>query len=120
MLCTVKQRRETWLTIGMKLCGKTQFNEAITCYGLDKRKEIKFIMDEVDRVRAKCTWDKCLGSVSMQAENLKDAEKSHADTLNLKQGEIDRLSTGNLSLFALNAEPSGHIAMISGELFAEP
>jgi hypothetical protein len=56
----------------------------------------------------------------MQAENLKDAEKSHADTLNLNQGEIDRLRAENVSLFALNAKPPGQITMISVQLFAEP
>uniref|UniRef100_A0A8R7V023 SWIM-type domain-containing protein n=1 Tax=Triticum urartu TaxID=4572 RepID=A0A8R7V023_TRIUA len=43
----------------MKFSGKKQFKEAIVDYGLRKRKEIKFIKDEGDRVRAKCTWPTC-------------------------------------------------------------
>ena len=47
------------LTLGMKFSGKKQFKEAIISYGMAERKEIKFIKDEGDRVRAKCTWAKC-------------------------------------------------------------
>lgn len=46
-------------SLGMKFSGKKQFKEAIVDYGLRKRKEIKFIQDEGDRVRAKCTWPTC-------------------------------------------------------------
>ena len=42
----------------MKFHGKNQFKAAITNYGMDERKEFKFIKDEGDRVRAKCTWAK--------------------------------------------------------------
>ena len=45
--------------LGMKFEGKKEFKDAIISYGLAERKEIKFIKDEGDRVRAKCTWETC-------------------------------------------------------------
>jgi alpha-galactosidase len=41
-------------SLGMKFNGKRQFKKAIVKYALAKRKVIKFVKDEGDRVRAKC------------------------------------------------------------------
>lgn len=44
---------------GMKFSGKQEFKRAIIDYGLHEKKEIKFVEDEGDRVRAQCSWPMC-------------------------------------------------------------
>lgn len=46
-------------SLGMQFSGKKEFKEAIIEYGMKVRKEIRFLKDEGDRVRAKCTWPTC-------------------------------------------------------------
>jgi hypothetical protein len=45
--------------LGMKFSSKQEFKQAIIEYGLNKRKEIKFVKDEGDRARAACSWPLC-------------------------------------------------------------